>query len=86
MIWIDKNMAKTDIRTAAQKSRDALHAKVCNLYKKLKEEHPTSSDNRLTEVIGEQIGITRQGATKILMKHGLYERKKKEEHGKTCQH
>lgn len=61
-----------DLRTEAEKRRDALHNDVCVLYRQIKESCKGFSDSRIMRTVGNKYGVTEMCVRGILTKRGVY--------------
>lgn len=62
----------TDLRTPLQRARAVKHAQIATLYKDLKKEQPTASNNAIMQYIAEKFEMTIMGVKKVLVAKNLY--------------
>ena len=63
---------KIDLRTKAEKDREAKHKAICREFANLANATPQAAAHRLFKVIAERHGMTTPGIRGIVMKAGLY--------------
>lgn len=66
----------TDLRTPLQKARDIKHAQIATMYKDLRKEQPTASNNAIMQYIGEKFEMTIMGVKKVLVAKKLYKKRR----------
>jgi hypothetical protein len=61
-----------DLRTTAEKNRQAKHNRICNNYLNLVNQYPNTAPSRLMDAIAKEEGMTLQGVKTILVQNGVY--------------
>ena len=66
-------MKEIDMRTENEKKVQEVHRKVCDMYKRVREENPEFSPHRVMRKIAEQFGYTTNNVRVILVQNDLYQ-------------
>lgn len=61
-----------DLRTRAEREREAVYSKVCQMYVELRAKYPKAKTNRIFIAIAAQVNRTVPNVREIVIKHGLY--------------
>ncbi len=64
-----------DLRTTAERARDAKHSAVCQKYLDLSNKMPNVSAYRIFNAIANEFGMTAPGIRRILVENNLYKGK-----------
>lgn len=65
-----------DIRTPREKERELKHQRICTLYQTLRRAYPNAAPSRLFEAVAGEVGYTTFGVSQVLVRKGLYQRRK----------
>lgn len=66
-------MKEIDMRTEKEKKVQEVHRKVCDMYKRVREESPEFAPHRVMRKIAEQFGYTTNNVRVILVQNNLYQ-------------
>ena len=66
-------MKEIDLRTEKEKKVQEVHRKVCDMYKRVREESPEFAPHRVMQKIAEQFGYTTNNVRVILVQNDLYQ-------------
>lgn len=67
-----KGNVDLDLRTATERERDELHAKIRTDYQSIIKELPHARPYRVMSVLGQRYGWTTQGIASLLIRTGVY--------------
>ena len=66
-------MKEIDMRTENEKKVQKVHRKVCDMYKRVREENPEFTPHRVMRKIAEKFGYTTNNVRVILVQNDLYQ-------------